>query len=96
MVQTNPNNPALIERVAAVLRRRGAQEVYVFGSQATGAAGPESDTDFAVSGLPAAVFYRACGEALAAAAAPIDIIDIDRDTPFTRHLRASGELRRVG
>ena len=41
-----------IALAASVLKRAGATEVYVFGSSATGDAGPESDIDLAVRGIP--------------------------------------------
>jgi predicted nucleotidyltransferase len=86
----------LITRAAAELKSAGAREVYVFGSAAksTGEAG--YDLDLAVSGLPPSVFYRVGAHISDLIGRPVDLIDLDIDTPFTRHLRTENELVRVG
>ncbi len=48
---------ASIERAALAIKEPGACEVYIFGSAATHTMRPDSDVDFAVSGLPAAFFF---------------------------------------
>ena len=90
------NIERLIERAAAVLKAAGAHEVYVFGSAATERMRSDSDVDFAVSGLPPGVFFRAMSDAESALGLPLDLIDLDEDSPFTRYLKSEGELRRVG
>jgi predicted nucleotidyltransferase len=87
---------SLIERAAAVLRSAGASEVYLFGSAATEKMRFDSDVDIAVSGLPPGVFFRAMSDAESALGRPLDLIDLDEDSPFTRYLKSEGELRRVG
>jgi predicted nucleotidyltransferase len=87
---------AAVERVVKALRSFGAREVYLFGSAATGRMREASDLDFAVSGLPPRDFYRAVTRAMRAAGSPVDVVDLDLATPFTRHLRQENELLRVG
>ena len=87
---------ALIAKAADALKAAGAREVYVFGSAAKGTLRPDSDIDFAVSGLPPEVFYRAASRASRAVGRMIDLIDIDVEDPFTRYLKEEGELLRVG
>ncbi len=86
----------LLQRAAAVLQAEGAREVYVFGSAATGQLRAGSDVDLAVSGLPPQVFFRAMSKASDVLGRPIDLIDLDEDSPFARYLRDNGELVRVG
>jgi predicted nucleotidyltransferase len=86
----------LIEQAAAALRAAGAQEVYVFGSAATGKLRDGSDVDLAVSGLPPELFFRAMGAASQILRRPLDLVDLDENNPFTRYLKSEGELRRVG
>lgn len=87
----------LIASATAVLKAAGAREVYVFGSAAKGSEmRPNSDVDLAVSGLPPEVFFRAMSDAESALGLPLDLIDLDEDSPFTRYLKTEGELRRVG
>ncbi len=87
---------AAVERVVNALKSFGAREVYLFGSAVTGEMCEDSDLDFAVSGLPARDFYRAVTRAMRAAGSPVDVVDLDLATPFTRHLRQENELLRVG
>jgi predicted nucleotidyltransferase len=74
----------------------GATEVYVFGSAATGKAGPDSDVDLAVRGIPPARVLDALGAAWDAVGQPVDLVTLEADTPFTRYLVAKGGLLRVG
>ena len=86
----------LIAKAAATLKAAGAREVYVFGSAAQGKLHEDSDVDMAVSGLPPEVFFRAMARASDALGCPLDLVDLDEDTPFTRYLKREGELRHVG
>ena len=86
---------ASVQGAAAALRAAGAREVYVFGSAANGNLREDSDIDLAVSGLPPEVFFRAMARASRAAGRPIDLINLDRDNPFTRFLKEEGQLQRV-
>lgn len=52
--------------------------------------------DLAVSGLPRQVFFRAMAQASRALGRPVDLINLDRENPFTRYLKQEGELLRVG
>lgn len=85
-----------IGKAAAALKAAGAREVYIFGSAARDDSRGASDVDLAVSGLAPEVFFEAMGAARRALRQPLDLVDLDEDTPFTRHLREEGELQRVG
>jgi len=85
-----------IRRAADALRERGAREVYLFGSAATGRLRQDSDIDMAVSGLPPELFFEAMGDAREALMKPLDLIDLDEDNLFTRYLKKKGKLQRVG
>jgi predicted nucleotidyltransferase len=86
----------LIEIAAARLKAAGAREVYLFGSAARGRTDLGSDVDMAVSGLPPEVYYRAAAAASDVLGRPLDLVDLDEDTPFTRYLKTENELVRVG
>ena len=86
----------LVDKAVSALKAVGAKEVYVFGSAAHGILRENSDVDIAVSGLPPEVFFRAMAKASRALGRPIDLVDLDEDSPFTRYLRKEGELQRVG
>lgn len=87
-----------IEVLAAahLLRSLGASQVFAFGSLVTGRLRPSSDIDMAVSGLPAEVYFSAVSKASDILGRPLDLLDLDDDTPLTRYLVNSGELIRVG
>ena len=86
----------LIQRAAAELKSAGATEIYVFGSAAKGSVPAGSDLDLAVAGLPPSVFYRMGARVSDLIGRSVDLIDLDSNTPFTRHLRTEHELVRVG
>ncbi len=89
-----------IRGAVEALKAYGAREVYVFGSAVTGRFHDDSDVDFAASGIPDAVFFRAMAQAHLrlheAAHREMDLISVDDDTPFVRHLKEYKELVRVG
>ena len=86
-----------IKQAADVLRSFGAQEVYIFGSAAGDDIDDHSDVDFAVAGLPVAVFLKAWARAVRSLPGrEMDLVDLDRDKPFAQFLREHGDLNRVG
>ncbi len=85
----------VIQQTAAVLKASGAKEVYIFGSAAKGTMKEGSDVDFAVAGLPPQEFFKALSAAGRISPGPLDLIDLDEATPFTRYLKEEGELRLV-
>jgi predicted nucleotidyltransferase len=80
---------------ADLLRRSGAQEVYVFGSVARGTMTEDSDVDLAVSGLPPETFFPAMARLGDLFDRPVDLVDLDVPSPFTAYLKMKGLLRRV-
>jgi len=85
-----------IRQAAEVLKAYGAKEVYVFGSTAAGRMDEDSDVDMAVAGLPAELFFKAWARAVRVFDREMDLIRLEQETAFTRHLKRNGELRRVG
>jgi predicted nucleotidyltransferase len=62
----------------------GARRVLLFGSLAWGETDENSDIDLAVEGLSAACFFRALGELLAIAPAPVDLVELELAEPGLR------------
>jgi uncharacterized protein len=85
----------LIDEAASILTEEGAREVYLFGSAASGSVREDSDIDLAVAGLPPERFFEAMGKVADLLQRPLDLVDLDEETPFTRYLRDEGELLRV-
>ncbi len=85
-----------LQEAGNLLRSFGASQVFVFGSAVNGELRSDSDIDMAVSGLPARVYFSAISKASDLLGRPVDLVDLDDDTPLVRHLLDSGDLVRVG
>ncbi len=85
----------LLLAAANLLRSMGASQVFVFGSVMRGDLRPDSDIDMAVSGLPAKVYFSAVSKVSDLLGRPVDLVDLDDETPLVRHLLGSGDLVRV-
>lgn len=68
--------------------------VFLFGSAAEAETGYR-DIDLAVEGVRPEDFFRLHGDLLSHLSHPVDLIDLDEPSPFTRFLRAEGKLVRV-
>ena len=86
---------AKLRAAAQILASHGATEVYLFGSYAEQRAKPGSDADFAVVGLADDRFFRAMGEAMESLGRPLDLINLEDNTPLSRHLKSEGTLVRL-
>ena len=85
----------LIAKAAEVLKEAGANEVYLFGSAASGSISENSDIDLAVSGLPPENFFNAMGQTHRIIGRSLDLVDLDEESPFTTYLKKKGKLFRV-
>jgi predicted nucleotidyltransferase len=85
-----------IAKAASLFIGLGASEVFAFGSAVRGQLRTGSDIDMAVSGLPPRVYFAAISQASDLIGRPVDLVDLDDDSPLVRYLRGSGELIRVG
>ena len=84
-----------IDQAAGILEAAGADAVYLFGSMSEGSLSSHSDMDLAVTGLPPNKFFQIMGQILFVSPRPLDLVDLDVDTPFTRYLKQKGRLHRV-
>jgi predicted nucleotidyltransferase len=94
-METSVIEKDMLLAAAHLLCGMGATQVFVFGSAATGKLRPGSDLDLAVSGLPSQLYFSAISKASELVGRPVDLVDLDDDTPLVRYLRRSGELIRV-
>ncbi len=85
-----------LQEAANLLKSFGASQVFIFGSALKGELRTDSDIDMAVSGLPARVYFSAISKASDLLGRPVDLVDLDDDTPLVRYLVDSGDLVRVG
>ncbi|PDW05105.1 nucleotidyltransferase family protein [Candidatus Viridilinea mediisalina] len=85
-----------LARAVAILKAGGCQEVYLFGSTATGTRHVGSDLDFAVRGCPPHAFFQLLGQLLSELEHPVDLVDLDLSSPFVEALLSSEELVYLG
>ena len=84
-----------IQRAVEILRSAGCTDVFVFGSLSSGRARKESDIDLAVRGCPKGKFFHLLGRLLLELDHPVDLVSLDSQDPFARHLEEEGDLVRI-
>jgi predicted nucleotidyltransferase len=94
-METNVIEKHVLLAARQLLCSMGATQVFVFGSAAMGKLRPDSDLDLAVSGLAPQLYFSAISKTSELVGRPVDLVDLDDDTPLVRHLRRSGALVRV-
>ena len=95
-VTNKPNDiEQAIDQAVAILKAAGAEEVYLFGSSVSGQTHLDSDIDLAVAGLPPGKFFEAMGRIQLILPRPLDLIDLEVNTPFIIYLKEKGKLHRV-
>jgi predicted nucleotidyltransferase len=75
----------IIKRLASRYR---VKRVLLFGSSLTKKTG--HDIDLAVEGLPAKHFFEFYGNLLFSLPKPVDLLDLSKDSKFTRIVRREG------
>jgi predicted nucleotidyltransferase len=70
--------------------------VYVFGSAATGSIRRGSDIDLAIRGCPTGQFFELLAKLFMALSRPVDLVDLDHQEAFGKHLETEGHLVRIG
>jgi len=70
-------------------RRYGVKRVLLFGSSAE-ASGEGEDIDLAVEGIAPRDFFRFYGDLMFALTKPVDLVDMSKESKFTRLIRREG------
>jgi predicted nucleotidyltransferase len=83
---------AVRERGVPLLRRYGVREAYLFGSVASGTAGPGSDIDVLAIPVDADRFWALRRDLEAALGRPLDLYTQADDPNFVRKIIDRGEL----
>ena len=84
-----------LEQAVDILIQQGAAEVYLFGSMARGEIDRYADWDFAVRGLPKERYLKALGLLLRSLERETDLISLNEESPFSRHIAKKRELVRI-
>lgn len=89
-------NALALAKATNILKNAGCTEIYLFGSQATGKANPNSDVDLGVKGLPPRLFFRMHSDLEEVLKMPVDLVDFDYQIDFFNLLKKVGELKKIG
>lgn len=84
-----------IEKAADILKAAGCHECYIFGSIADGRSSERSDIDMAVRGLAPEKFFFISGQLSRQVKRPIDLVDLDDGSRFSRKLLGREAMMRV-
>lgn len=84
----------LLRTAREILRQRGAQAVYAFGSVVTGDTTPRSDLDLATLGLPREAYFDALGELMRALPCDVDLVRLE-EAPESLRDRVLAEGREL-
>jgi predicted nucleotidyltransferase len=84
-----------IDTAIGILKEEGCEEVYVFGSVASGEVNTDSDIDFAIKGFKTGSFIKIYSKLMNAMEHGVDLIDLDNNKRFARHLFEIGDIVRV-
>jgi len=76
------------KHIVELARKYGAKKVLLFGSAATRT--EARDIDLAVQGIPPSRFFRFYGELIYSLSKPVDVVDLDSDTPFAQMAAEEG------
>jgi predicted nucleotidyltransferase len=82
------------DEASALLRAHGAEEVWLFGSLASGTPRPDSDVDLAVRGLPRSRYFDLLGMLMEIFATRVDLVLLE-DAPASLRDRVAETGRRL-
>lgn len=78
-------------KIVKIGKRFGASKIFLFGSSATpGDSG--RDIDLAVRGVGASRFFEFYGELIFGLSKPVDLVDLGRESKFTKMILSEGVL----
>lgn len=84
-----------IDTAVNILKEEGCQEVYIFGSIASGDVKADSDIDIAVKGIKKGSFFKVYAKLVNALEHKIDFVDLNSNKRFTKHIFEIGDIVRV-
>jgi predicted nucleotidyltransferase len=84
-----------VEKAASLLKSAGCKEVYLFGSVAEGNDNESSDIDIAIKGCPPGRFFELLGKLMLELDCRVDLVNLDHEDAFSKHLLNKGQLLHV-
>jgi predicted nucleotidyltransferase len=84
-----------IDIAISILKEEGCSEVYIFGSIAKGKTHINSDIDIAVKGINGEKFFKIFAKLMNAMEHRVDLLDLNSDKHFAKHIFKTGNIFRV-
>jgi predicted nucleotidyltransferase len=84
-----------VEKAATLLKSAGCKEVFLFGSVAEGNDNENSDIDIAIKGCPPGRFFELLGKLMLELDCRVDLVNLDHEDAFSKHLLNKGQLLHV-
>lgn len=84
-----------VEKAAILLKSAGCKEVFIFGSVAEGSDNENSDIDIAIKGCPPGRFFELLGKLMLELDCRVDLVNLDHEDAFSKHLLNNGQLLHV-
>ncbi|AZR74513.1 hypothetical protein BBF96_14635 [Anoxybacter fermentans] len=81
-----------IKRAIKILKEEGCTEIFLFGSLVEGDIREDSDIDLAIRGCPPDKYFHILGKLLLELDHSVDLVNLDREDAFAKHLEREGSL----
>ena len=85
-----------VRRAVQILKDAGCTHIFLFGSITSGKATARSDIDLAVRGCPKGKYFRVLGKLTREIDHPLDLVNLDTQIWFAKHLETEGRLIQIG
>jgi len=85
-----------VRRAVQILKDAGCTHIFLFGSITSGKVTPRSDIDLAVRGCPKGKYFRVMGKLMREIDHPVDLVNLDTQVSFAKHLETEGRLIQIG
>ncbi len=84
-----------VEKAIEILKNRGCDEVYLFGSLVEGGVTIDSDIDIAAKNIPDGAFFKIYADLIKYLDHPVDLVCLETGNRFGHLLQNGGYLQRV-
>lgn len=81
-----------IDRAVNILKEEGCKEIFLFGSIARGNFSDNSDIDIAVKGIKKGRFFKIYAKLANALEHRVDLVDLNNNRRFTKHIFEIGDI----
>jgi len=90
-----PTHEKDVRRAVKILKEMGCTHIFLFGSITTGKTSERSDIDLAVRGCPKGKYFRVLGKLMREIDHPVDLVNLDTQISFAKHLEREHRLIQV-